>query len=202
MREIKQTIIVDTNVLLRTVCVQLVVDRYSYNTQSNFERIDIAPDIFDEAPPLDFLRDKFLVKFINLSDIDVPLEVRYLLQFGEKFGLPINKDSTLIEFIKHIENNITGRPNNIINFVRNNSLPILNRFHNNFPSPTSTDKLILDWLRTTKSLLMTILIYSLQTPIRVTSLLLWTRTPMYQEWRRFSQIRVLTPSLIKIQVKN
>ena len=56
----------------------------------------------------------------------------------------------MIEFIKHIENNITG-PNNIINFVRNNSLPILNRFHNNFPSPTSTDKLILEWLRTTKS---------------------------------------------------
>ena len=107
--------------------------------------------IFDEAPPLDFLHDKW---FINLNDIDIPLEVRYLLQLGEKFGLPINKynkDSTLIEFIKHIENNIIGRANNIINFVRNNSLPILNRFHNNFPSPTSTDKLILEWLRTIKS---------------------------------------------------
>ena len=56
----------------------------------------------------------------------------------------------MIEFIKHIENNIIGRPNNIINFVRNNSFPILNRFHNNFPSPTFTDKLVLEWLRITK----------------------------------------------------
>ena len=68
-------------------------------------------------PPLDTLHDNW---FINLSGIDIPLEVQYLLQLGEKFGLPIdkyNKDSTLIEFIKHIENNIIGRPNNVITLL-------------------------------------------------------------------------------------
>ncbi|KAG5309967.1 MOS1T transposase, partial [Pseudoatta argentina] len=66
----------------------------------------------------------------------------FLLQLGKKFGLPINKDNkekTLIKFIKHIENNINGLPKNIINFVRNNSILILNRFYNNFPSPNFTD---------------------------------------------------------------
>ncbi|KYN22235.1 hypothetical protein ALC57_05372, partial [Trachymyrmex cornetzi] len=85
----------------------------------------------------------------NLSSIDIPLEVKYLLQLGEKFGLPINKNNkekTLIEFIKQIENNVIGRPKNIINFVRNNSISILNRFQNNFPSPNFFDKQISNWL--------------------------------------------------------
>lgn len=83
-----------------------------------------------------------------MSSSDIPLEVRYLLQLGKKFGLPINrdnKDKTLIEFIKHIQNNISG-PKNIINFVRNNSISILNRFHNNFPSPNFAEKQISEWL--------------------------------------------------------
>ncbi|KYQ48744.1 hypothetical protein ALC60_12250, partial [Trachymyrmex zeteki] len=87
----------------------------------------------------------------NLSSI--PLEVQFLLQLGEKFGLPINrnnKEKTLIEFIKHIENNISGRPKNIINFVRNNSISILNRFYNNFPSLNFIDNYILEWLYVTK----------------------------------------------------
>ena len=63
----------------------------------------------------------------------MPLEVQCLLQLGEGFGLPINKqniDRTLIEFIKNVENNIIGRRNNIINFVRNNTVSILERFQN------------------------------------------------------------------------
>jgi len=83
-----------------------------------------------------------------LSSNDIPLEVQYLLQLGEKFGLPINRDKekTLSEFIKYSENYISDRPKNIINFVRNNSISILNRFNNNFPSPNFTDKRILKWL--------------------------------------------------------
>ena len=87
--------------------------------------------------------------FVNLSSSDIPLEVQYWLQLGEKFGLPINRDNkekTLIEFINHIENYISGRPKNIINFVRNNSISILNRFNNNFPSLNFTDKRVLKWL--------------------------------------------------------
>ena len=43
-----------------------------------------------------------------------------------------------------------GRPKNIVNFVRNNSIPILNRSYNNFPSLNFTNKLISDWLYLTK----------------------------------------------------
>ena len=57
----------------------LIVDKFSHNIQSKFERIDIDPDNFNEAPPLDTLYEKW---FINLSGIDIPLEVRYLLQLG------------------------------------------------------------------------------------------------------------------------
>ncbi|KYN10452.1 hypothetical protein ALC57_17413 [Trachymyrmex cornetzi] len=113
------------------------------------ERININPEIFSDAPSLDTLHEKW---FINLSSIDIPLEVKYLLQLGEKFGLPINKNNkekTLIEFIKQIENNIIGRLKNIINFVRNNSISILNRFQNNFPSPNFFDKQISNWLHIT-----------------------------------------------------
>ena len=72
---------------------------------------------------------------------------------GKGFGIPINKqnfDRTLIKFIKNIENNIIGRLNNIINFVRNNSVSIMDKFRNDFPRTGSNDKLLFDWFRTTK----------------------------------------------------
>jgi len=90
--------------------------------------------------PLDTLYDKW---FVNLSSIDIPLEVQYLLQLGEKFNLSINKDNKekiLVELLKYIENSITDRPNNIVNFVRNNCIPILNRFYNDFPFLNFSDK--------------------------------------------------------------
>ena len=61
-----------------------------------------------------------------------------------------NKEKVLVEFIKYIENGITGRSKNIINFVRNNSIPILNKFYNNFPFPSFNDRIILKWLHLTK----------------------------------------------------
>ena len=76
-----------------------------------------------------------------------------MLQLGEGFGLPINKhnlDRTLIEFIKNIENNIVGRQKNLINFVRNNSVLIIDKFRNDFPKNDLNDKLLCDWVRTTK----------------------------------------------------
>jgi len=76
-----------------------------------------------------------------------------LLKLGEKFNLPINQDNkenVLVEF-KHIEHSITSRSKNIIiNFVRNNSISILNKFYNNFPSPSFNDRIILKWLHLTK----------------------------------------------------
>jgi len=69
------------------------------------------------------------------------------------FGLSINKhniDNILIEFIKNIENNISSRPNNVINFVRNNAIPILKRFQNKFPIYDINNKLIFKWFKLTR----------------------------------------------------
>ena len=111
---------------------------------------NVSAELFGDAAPLDVLNDKW---FLNLSDVDIPLEVQCLLQLGEGFGLPINKhnlDRTLIEFIKNIENNIIGRQKNLINFVRNNSVLIIDKFRNDFPKNDLNDKLLCDWVRTTK----------------------------------------------------
>ena len=88
-----------------------------------------------------------------MNNIDILIGVQYLLQLGEGFGFPINKhniDRTLIEFIKNIENNIIGRRNNIINFVRNNTVSILEKFQNDFPRTGSNNKLLFDCIKTTK----------------------------------------------------
>ncbi|XP_018368554.1 PREDICTED: uncharacterized protein LOC108764709 [Trachymyrmex cornetzi] len=114
------------------------------------QMVHISADEFGEVSPLDSINDKWLV---NLSDVELPKEVQYLLQLGEGFGLPIDKgniDRTLVEFIKHIENNIYGRPNNVVNFFRNKSIPFLDKIKNEFPKFSSTDKLLSDWFRISK----------------------------------------------------
>lgn len=90
---------------------------------TEMEKIKISPVDFCDTSPLDTpLHERW---FVNLSNTDITKDVQILLQLGERFGLPIDKNNferTLIEFIKHIENNVVGRPSNIINFVRNNSI--------------------------------------------------------------------------------
>jgi len=78
----------------------------------NTKIIYISPDNFEEAAPLDSLNEKW---FINLSNVDIPIKVQYILQLGEGFDLVSknNMDRTVVEFIKHIKNNIHGRPDNI-----------------------------------------------------------------------------------------
>ncbi|XP_018364727.1 PREDICTED: uncharacterized protein LOC108762292, partial [Trachymyrmex cornetzi] len=114
------------------------------------ERVYISTDGFGETAPLDSVNKKWL---INLSNVNFPLEVQYLLQLGEGFGLPIDRsniDKTLVEFIKHIESNINGRPNNVINFFRNNSIPLLDKLKNEFPRLDYKDKLLSQWLKTSR----------------------------------------------------
>ncbi|KYN12431.1 hypothetical protein ALC57_15398, partial [Trachymyrmex cornetzi] len=89
---------------------------------------------------------------LNLSNIHIPNDVKYLLQLGEGFGLPINRSNferTFIEFIKSIESNIINRPNNIVNVIRNNSVPILEKFHNDFIKSDSNSKLLFNWIKST-----------------------------------------------------
>ena len=56
------------------------------NSLQVMEKIHISTELFGDAAPLDFLNNKW---FLNLSNIDIPIEVQYLLQLGESFGLPI-----------------------------------------------------------------------------------------------------------------
>ena len=63
-----------------------------------------------------------------------------------------DKDKILIEFIKHIENNIVGRWNNIANFIRNQSIPILHKFSNINLSFNPNDRYFLTGLRLLKVL--------------------------------------------------
>jgi len=63
--------------------------------------------------------------FINLSNTHIKGSsiISIVVIASEDFGLPINKyniDETMIEFKKSVENNISGRPINIVNFIRNN----------------------------------------------------------------------------------
>ncbi|XP_018367481.1 PREDICTED: uncharacterized protein LOC108763996 [Trachymyrmex cornetzi] len=114
------------------------------------ERINISAKDFGDAVPLGTLNEKW---FLNLSGIHIPEEVRYLLQLGEGFGLPIDRNNlqhTFIEFIKSIESNIINRPNNVINVIRNNTMPILEKFHNDFPKSDSNTKLLSSWTISTK----------------------------------------------------
>ena len=53
-------------------------------------------------------------------------------------------------FIKNVENNIIDRRNNIINFVRNNTISILEKFQNEFPRTDSNNKLLFNWIESTK----------------------------------------------------
>jgi len=76
------------------------------------------------------------------KNINVPKEVQFLLQLGEDFGLPINNNEKIVEFIKLIENNIVDRLKNIVNFVRSNIISILYRFQKDFPHLNFTEKLI------------------------------------------------------------
>ncbi|KYM97515.1 hypothetical protein ALC62_11809, partial [Cyphomyrmex costatus] len=86
---------------------------------------------------------------VNLSNVTIPFDVQCLLQLGENFGLPIDKnniDKALVEFIKHIECNIKG-PNNFINFFRNKTIPILDDFYEKFLSSNSNEKLVSSWIK-------------------------------------------------------
>ena len=70
--------------------------------------------------------------FINLSQKNIPNEIQFLLQLGEGFSLPPqNAELTIIEFIKHIENNIFRLRIPNIRGLRNRAFPLLMRAKNN-----------------------------------------------------------------------
>jgi len=123
----------------------------SINTTHNSFVTNISPQIFGQEAQLDQLQDNWLV---DLSNTQIPIQVKLLLQLGGNFGLPptsINRNKVAINFIKHIEKNLTKTPNQICESVRNSSIPIINRIlHNNF-APISNNKYISSLLNSTKS---------------------------------------------------
>ena len=75
---------------------------------------------------------------INLTDINIPDKVKYILQLGQRFNLPniiTDKEKITCEFIKHIESNIFNLDERTKNLIRKDIIPVLNRIK--YSSPNS-----------------------------------------------------------------
>ncbi|XP_018364041.1 PREDICTED: uncharacterized protein LOC108761811 [Trachymyrmex cornetzi] len=88
--------------------------------------IKISPRLFINdriTPSVTSIREKW---FYNLSSVDIPTNIQYLLQLGENFALPISGGKPLVmEFIKSIENNIKKMQSSVHNNVRNHSVSLV-----------------------------------------------------------------------------
>jgi len=96
----------DDNIKISNNTWHNIVYNISDGSHREVKKIHIPLDGFDEAFPFDIIQEKW---FINLNNIDIPIDIQFLLQLEEKFELSINKnnfDRTLVEFIKYIENNV------------------------------------------------------------------------------------------------
>jgi len=91
--------------------------------------------------------------FVNLSNKQIPTDIQLLLQLGHRFNLPLrvgDKERTIVEFIKNIKKNIANLSENLCNSIRNESLPILNKFKNYNPGSKYYNNLISRWAAATK----------------------------------------------------
>jgi len=94
------------------------------------EVINIKPHTFveEDNSSLNNVRDKWL---INWSKIDIPHNIKCLLQLGQNFAMPATDiKKNIIELIKNIENNINKLNIDIQSLIRNNSLPIIKKLFN------------------------------------------------------------------------
>jgi len=90
--------------------------------------------------------------FVNLSNTTIPQEVSTLLQFGEKFTLPMpsNKKFVIHEFIKDIESNMATHKVSNQFLVRNTSIPQFHKFLKNTPPKNIINENLLHMLHTTQ----------------------------------------------------
>jgi len=91
--------------------------------------VNLDPSKFDNLLPeqqLNIIKEKWI---INLSSVDIPTEIQYLLQLGEKFSLPTEsfRKHDFINFIKQLENNLFRLPPNTVNDIRIFSVHELSR---------------------------------------------------------------------------
>jgi len=110
----------------------------------------VSPNDFECNSTFDNVNNEW---FCNLSNIEIPTDVQLLLQLGHRFNLPVtlaDKERTVVEFIKNIEKNISKLNDDICHSIRNDSLPILNKFNNFNPRSNRYNNLINHWSASTK----------------------------------------------------
>jgi len=94
---------------------------------NNAYPIHISSFNFNSEAQLDMIQDNWL---FNLSNMQIRHQINLLLQLERNFGLPLThkvKEKTVINFIKHIEKNLTKNLYVISEPIRNHSIPIINR---------------------------------------------------------------------------
>jgi len=121
----------NNNVATNSGGLHITVDNTHSNYSNKANSICISADIFKTNSQLGTIHDNWL---INLSNIKIPQKVTALLQLGGRFGLPLtqqSKEKTIVNFIKHIENNLKKTPESISEPIRNLSYSIINRLLHN-----------------------------------------------------------------------
>jgi len=113
--------------------------------------INIDPNIFNNVFPdkqLKTIKEKWI---INLSSVDIPTEIQYLSQLGEKFSLPTEKfkKHDFINFIKQLEDNLSKLHPNTANDIRIFSVHELSKLLNSPPQITPVESQILRWYKST-----------------------------------------------------
>jgi len=111
-------------------------------TQLNSDDINIVidPEKFTKKfnSPLEHTNKKW---FLNLTNKMIPPEVTRLLQFGEKFCMPIhfNKKLAIHEFIKDVESNMSVRNSNKQTMIRSITIPHFYKFLKSSPTNNYID---------------------------------------------------------------
>jgi len=97
---------------------------------------------------LDTVRNSW---FKNLSNLDIPLNIKCLLQLGQNFSLPAtNTKNNIIEMIKNIENNIKKLNLDIQSNIRNHSLQVIKKLFNKCTQTNKIYDKLSDMLKSTK----------------------------------------------------
>ena len=131
-----------------SIISKISINEGSTNDSNMVHHISVRPDKFSFS--FDYKFDNVNRDWlVNLTDIDIPDNVKYILQLGQRFNLPntvTNKGKMTCEFIKHIESNILKLDEQTKNLIRKDTIPILNNI--NYSSPNNNlDKIIKQGIR-------------------------------------------------------
>jgi len=132
-------------------CLNKFTDSSDIRKDPNNINIVVDPHKFNEKNPIELLERVNKKWFINLSNSKIPREVCSLLQYGDRFCLPIlNKKLAIHEFIKDIESNMYLHTNNNKIMIRNTAIPQLHKFLHNAPSINMLDMKLIHMKKATE----------------------------------------------------